>query len=263
MPASLQNWSQTFDFGRNDDSFVELGATGYVSAQTLINAVRATGNNQYAIADNSAEMDAAKRNPKTFAITDAGDGAVFYVSLRSVPAVPDITSLTGWTAPATTIPSYAALQGDVIDVAVTMGVSGTTFYSTELSNVFRSRLISNGFQVLTLDDSGVNYTFGGVLKLRLQITSNGYGNIQDAAGTIRGIAEAVGYRCLGASAEFVNKLRDNPSYKPTPSINPNGNPPPPVSTDFMKSLEAFFKSLTSSPVTLAAIILGVVILKRD
>ncbi len=249
-------WSQTFD-NVNDDSFVELGThkakKRVVRKATLPKSLRLP-NGQ--VVTDPADIAAALESNRLEAAEKAKPHKLPFDLTRLPVLKPSKGNVQS------TISDNAAIRGDVIDVALTLGIARSVNYSTEVSNSLRSSLVSNGFQVLNLDDSGVNYLTGGILKLRVQINSNGYGNIQDAANVVRGIATNLGLGATDARAEFINKQRDDPNYQPERSINANDNKPS-GSSDFLKSIEEFFKGLTSSPVTLAAIILGVVILTKE
>jgi hypothetical protein len=130
--------------------------------------------------------------------------------------------------------SNAALRGDVIDFELEIGAAyrGTrTGYSTALARTFASSLLASGFQTIGfIDDSGLNLLLGGMLKGRVQISNNGFANIQDAASLIGGIADKVGYNFQRARAEFVSRQRDGNTSSPSSgtgnTILPNNTRPP-------------------------------------
>jgi hypothetical protein len=128
--------------------------------------------------------------------------------------------------PSSNASSYSALRGDVIrfDLQIGYGLR-TSGYTKGLTTSLQNKLTTMGFQVLQLDDSDLNFVTGGSIKGNVQINSNGFGNIQDAANVIGGLAAQLGYNVTRSSAEFVNRYQDNPSFKPDSTIAPPGSDP--------------------------------------
>lgn len=87
-----------------------------------------------------------------------------------------------------------ALYGSVVDVVMSVGQANRVpSYTRALTQGLADRLNASGFRVVTVDDSNLALLSGGTMKVRAQVTSNGYASERDAASVVAGIASALGF----------------------------------------------------------------------
>jgi len=154
-------------------------------------------------------------------------------------------------------PTYDYVRnGDVIRVSVFLDA----VFSVPPIGAFRSALASNShLRLISLDQSqlGTLVTgYAGALIVTVQAL-NDFSKLDDVTRLVAGIAQGAGLAVLinSTRGEFVSQVEDTggtvtPTI-PGPSTNQPGSAP-----DF----SGFFKGLTSSPVTLAVIVGGAVLL---
>lgn len=157
-------------------------------------------------------------------------------------------------------PTYDYVRGgDVIRVLLNLDTAfaglNVTPFRTALAN-------SRGLRLVSLDQSQLGSVitgYAGPLIVTVQ-TLNDFARLDDVTRLVAGLAQQSGLHVLlnSSRGEFITQVEDT-GGKVAPTItDQSGNKP--SENDLGSSFKYFFDSLTSSPVTLAVIIGGVVIL---
>lgn len=166
--------------------------------------------------------------------------------------------------------SDQALRGSVVDVVIYVGdANRVLFYDKALSRSLVDRLNSSGFRVISFDDSNIggwSGSGGGTIRARVQIMSDGYNSVKDAASVVAGAASALGFNATGSTGVLVSTPQQTqagtqPGQMQTgqtfdPSMVPSSSP----AGVGGNAITDFIDNLTKSPTTLAVIAGAVVIL---
>lgn|GEM_PF-6306753 len=124
-----------------------------------------------------------------------------------VVRVVDSSGRTVVTTPkaAAVIQQAAATRGAVVDVVLQVGQANRVVgYSSTLTQQYRDKLNTSGFSVVALDDTNLRILTGGTIKVRVQITGDGYANARDAASVVAGAASALGYNVTSFTGALVS-----------------------------------------------------------
>ena len=160
-----------------------------------------------------------------------------------------------------------ALRGSVVDVVIYVGDSSRVFfYDAALRQSLIDRLNNSGFRVINLDASNLgSFGGGGSIRVRAQITNDGYNSVQDAASVISGAASYLGYNATGFQGVLVStpqqaqagtgagETQTGQTYGAETAPGASGGAAANPLTDFIGNL-------TKSPTTLAVILGAAVIL---
>lgn len=149
--------------------------------------------------------------------------------------------------------------GDVIRVGVY--IDAAVFgYSSEFSTFRNSLSFGTNLRFVAMDSSGLSFINNdGVLVVDVQ-TLGDFAHLNDVVGLVAGRAQQAGLKVLisGTRGEFVSQVEQTGGVPvatlPAPGTIPSSGSNP------IAPLGDFFGGLLSSPTTLAAIVLGVVVL---
>jgi hypothetical protein len=147
-------------------------------------------------------------------------------------------------------------SGDVIRIVLLLD---TSFSGLQL-DAFRNYLANlSALRIVNLDASGLGTVltgYSGNLIIEVQARSD-FSKLDDVTRLVAGTAQSAGLNVLLSSSrgEFVSKVEDTGGNVPSNIPAPNQ-----TSSGLGNSLSTFASGLTSSPVTLAVIVVGVVVL---